>query len=77
MSVSLLIKDTKDAVQRLVPVAVQAIFNSKWLPGAQELGLEWVDLMETGFDVRTKTGWTCLAELHRLRGWMERARRHT
>jgi len=72
MSVSLLIKDTKDAVQRLVPVAVQAIFNSKWLPGAQELGLEWVDLMETGFDVTNENRMDVLSELRRLRGWMER-----
>lgn len=72
MSVSLLIKDTKDAEQRLVPVAPQAIFKSKWLPGAQELNLEWVDLMETGFDVTSENRKEVLDELGRLREWMER-----
>lgn len=71
MSISLLIRDTKDAEQRLVPVATQAIFKSKWLPGAQELGLEWVDLMETGFDVTSDNREEVLNELGSLRVWME------
>ena len=72
MSVSLLIKDTKDAEQRLAPVATQAIFKSKWIAGAQALDLEWVDLMETGFDVTSENRKEVLDELCRLREWMER-----
>jgi hypothetical protein len=71
MSVSLLIKDAKNAEQRLVPVATQAIFKSKWIPGAQQLALEWVDLMETGFDVTMENREDVLDELCRLREWME------
>jgi hypothetical protein len=62
----------KNTEQRPVPVATQAIFRSKWLPGAQELGLEWVDLMETGFDVTSDNRKDVLEELCRLREWMER-----
>lgn len=72
MSVSLLIKDTKDAEQRLVLVATQAIFKSNWIPGAQALDLEWIDLMETGFDVTSENRKEVLDELGRLREWMER-----
>lgn len=72
MSVSLLIKDTKDAEQRLIPVATQAIFKAKWIPLAHELGLEWIDLMETGFDVTKENRKEVLDELSRLRERMER-----
>src|SRR4051794_22943503 len=72
MSVSLLIKDTKDKERRTVPVATQAIFKSKWIPGAQELHLEWVELMETGFDLTSENLVDVLDELSRLREWMER-----
>lgn len=71
MSISLLIKDATKAEQRLVPVATQAIFKSKWIPGAQELGLEWIDLMETGFDVTNENRKDVLEELRRLRAWMQ------
>ena len=70
MSVSLLIKDSKDAKQRLVPVAVQAIFESRWVSGARELGLEWVELMSTGIDVTTENRNEVLEELRRLGEWM-------
>jgi hypothetical protein len=72
MSVSLLIKDMQNAEQRLVPVATEAIFKSKWLSGAKELGLEWIELMETGFDVTPENRADVLEELGRLREWMER-----
>ncbi len=51
MSVALLVRDHKDAEQRLVPVATQRTFVELWLPGASALSLEWVELMETGIDV--------------------------
>src|SRR5262249_16151812 len=73
MSVSLLIKSTKESEQRLVPVATQAILKARWLPGAQELGLEWVELMETGFDVTNENRQEVVEELCRLREWMERS----
>ena len=70
MSVALLIRDDKDAEQRLVPVATQHVFKAKWLPGATELGLEWVDLMETGFDVTEENQRAVVDELGRLREWL-------
>jgi hypothetical protein len=70
MSVALLIKDTKDDAERLVPVATQQIFLSKWMPGAAELGLEWIDLMETGFVITAENRDEVVAELGRLRGRM-------
>lgn len=70
MSVALLIRDNKDAEQRLVPVATQHTFIAKWLPGASELGLEWVELMETGFDVDLENQSAVVGELGRLREWM-------
>ena len=71
MSVALLVKDTANAEQRLVPVATEAVFKSKWILGAQELGLEWIDLMETGLDVTSENCNDVLEELRRLREWME------
>lgn len=70
MSVSLLIKDSKDAKQRLVPVAVQAVFDSTWVSGARELGLEWIELMSTGIDVTSENRSEVLKELGRLGEWM-------
>jgi hypothetical protein len=70
MSVALRIRDDKDAVQRLVPVAPQEVFEAKWSPGAIELELEWVALMETGFDVSEENRSEVVEELGRLRGWM-------
>lgn len=72
MSVALVIRDTTDSAQRLVPIAPQEVFRSTWLPGARELGLEWVDLMETGFDVTTENRASVLDELTRIREWMQR-----
>ena len=53
-----------------MPVATQQTFVATWLPGASELGLEWVELMETGFDVTTENQSAVLEELGRLREWM-------
>lgn len=52
------------------PVATQPTFIAIWLPGASELGLEWIGLMETGFDVTTENQSAVVDELVRLRGWM-------
>ena len=70
MSVCLLIRDEEGAAERLVPVATQQTFVAKWLPGAAALGLEWVDLMETGFDVTRENQRAVIEELERLRAWM-------
>lgn len=53
-----------------MPVATQHTFIARWLPGASELGLEWVELMETGFDVTTENQSAVADELGRLREWM-------
>ncbi|MEJ7602276.1 MAG: hypothetical protein WKG01_30545 [Kofleriaceae bacterium] len=70
MSIALLIRDAKDAEQRLVPIATQRAFAAKWLPGASGLGLQWVDLMETGFEVTPDNHADTLDELTRLREWL-------
>jgi hypothetical protein len=71
MSVALLITDARnEAAKRLIPVATQEIFRSRWLPGAAQLGLEWVELMETGLDVTPENRDELLAELGQLRAWM-------
>lgn len=70
MSVALLVQDDKEAKQRLVPVATQHVFKAKWLPGAHDLRLEWVDLMETGFDITKDNQRAVVEELGRLREWL-------
>jgi hypothetical protein len=71
MSVALLLTSTRDErSRRMVPVATQATFRARWLPGATQLGLEWVPLMETGFDVTRDNRDELVAELARLRTWM-------
>jgi hypothetical protein len=69
MSVALMI--TGQGVEpRLVPVAPQKVFTTRWLPGAEHLGLELVTLMATGFDVTIDVRDELLDELERLRAWM-------
>lgn len=70
MTVALLVKDHADAAQRLVPVAVEAFFRSEWLVGARELGLAWVELMESGVDITADNVDDVVAELRRLQAWM-------
>jgi hypothetical protein len=70
MSVSLLVRSGPTDEQRLVPVAVQPIFVSKWLPGASALELDWVGMMETGFDVTDENRDELIQQLEKLRGWM-------
>jgi|SRR4051812_12746938 hypothetical protein len=71
MSVALLITHTKDQSRnRLVPVATQEIFRTRWLPGARSLNLELVELMETGFPLDTTNHTELIGELTRLRQWM-------
>ena len=53
-----------------MPVAPQEVFEAKWSPGAIELGLEWVDLIETGFDVTEENQRAVIDELGRLREWL-------
>ena len=71
MSVVLLIKDAENAQQRLVPIATQHVFIAKWLPGALALGLDWVDLMETGYSVTDENRVDVVRELEMLRNWMK------
>src|SRR5207244_3712414 len=69
MSVALLIRTTSETRRQLVPIAPQSILRGTWLPGAQELALEWVAMMETGFDVTSDNREAVVAELERLREW--------
>ncbi len=71
MSVSLLVTSKTDPAQRtLVPVAAQAIFKSRWLPGCEALNLAWVPLFETGIPVDASNTESVRQELARLRQWM-------
>jgi hypothetical protein len=71
MSVALTITDeSAEASSRQIPVATQKLFNARWLPGARQLGLGWVELMETGFDVTSENRDALVDELQRLRRWM-------
>jgi hypothetical protein len=71
MSVGLLITHPNDRSRnRIVPVATQEIFRDRWLPGARELDLELVALMETGFPVDGTNRSELVGELTRLRPWM-------
>jgi hypothetical protein len=69
MSVVLLIKDSREAPDRSIPVATQANFVAQWVRGATVLGLEWIPLAETGFDVTAENRGDVVDELQRLRGW--------
>ena len=70
MSVALLLTDNVDAKSRIVPVATEAVFVAKWLPGIAALGLEWGELMQTGFVVTFDNRRQVMDELGRLRAWM-------
>lgn len=69
MSVVLLIKDSSDGLDRSIPVATQAHFVDQWVRGAAALGLEWIPLAETGFDVTRENREDLIDELGRLRDW--------
>jgi len=70
MSVALLIRDAGDQDQRILPVATEATFQSKWLPGIMELGLDWGQLMQAGFEITAENCSLVIEELTSLRGWM-------
>jgi hypothetical protein len=71
MSVGLLIISKTNPEQReFTPVAVQAIFTSKWLPGCSALKLEWVPLFETGIPIDASNASAVLDELRQLHQWM-------
>lgn len=53
-----------------MPVAPQQVFIASWLPAASALGLPWVELMETGFDVTPDNRAEVIDQLTRLRRWM-------
>lgn len=71
MSVALLLTDVQiEGGKSLLPVATQESFRDRWLPGAAKLGLDWVALMETGFDVTSENRDELVAQLAKLRNWM-------
>lgn len=69
MSVLLLIQDVPGGPQRSIPIATQETFVVTWLPGAIALGLAWLPLAETGFDITMHNCDEVLAELDRLYAW--------
>jgi hypothetical protein len=71
MSVALIVTGSPvEGGKQLVPVATQEIFRRCWLPGARKLGLDWVEQMETGFDVTAANRDALVAQLAKLRAWM-------
>lgn len=54
----------------MVPVATERVFDDRWRPGCEALGLEWVPLFKTGTPVGADELETVIAELERLRAWM-------
>ena len=66
MAVELRITDSADSNPRTVPIAVQRIFVERWLPLASALGLDWVTLIETGFDVTDANRPELVDQLERL-----------
>lgn len=71
MSVALLVTQADDdARRRLVPIVTEELFRARWLRGATALGLEWIERMETGFDVTVDNRDDVVDELARLRAWM-------
>ncbi len=70
MSVALLIRDASDKDERILPVATEATFRARWLPGIMELGLEWGPLMQAGFEITAENYSPVIVELTSLRGWM-------
>lgn len=71
MSVVLLIKDSAGAQDRSIPVATQSHYVAQWVRGATELGLDWLRLAETGFDITGENRPAVLSELAQLRQWFE------
>lgn len=56
---------------RLVPIATQDVFRRYWLPASQALSLVWVPLFETGLPLPSEDCPDVLAELRRLKAWIE------
>ena len=70
MSVALVTNGARDGRSRLVPVATEAVFVARWLPGIVALGLAWGELMQTGIDIVPENRHAVIDELGRLRHWM-------
>jgi len=68
MSVALVI--THAGNKRLVPIAPEEIFRTRWLRGATSLGLGLIEQMQTGFDVTSSNCHGLVGELSKLRSWM-------
>jgi hypothetical protein len=70
MTVALLIYESPDH-PRLVPVAPESVFTEHWQRGCAALGLEFIPLCQAGTDITQDDLPVVLAELSRLKQWME------
>lgn len=70
MSVFLLIRDREGAEGRIVPIATEQTFAATWVRGGTDLGLEWIELMQIGFDVTRENHAAVGQELESLRIWL-------
>lgn len=74
MSIALSIqpRGTPTEEARLVPIATQDDFKSYWLPACDSLKLIWIPMFETGLPLRLEDIQDVLAELHKLKTWIEK-----
>jgi len=68
MSVSVVISKGGE-VEGGIPIATEEAFKTLWRPGIDELGLEWVDLFQTGVFVAQEDWPEINRELLLLRRW--------
>lgn len=74
MSVGLLISSVEGQEQKgYVPVATEQFFVHHWRPLIDQLGLEWLSLMQAGFPLTEEDVPYVLAELRQLRQHLAQA----
>ena len=70
MSVAMIITD-RNSEKRMIPVATEQTYEDVWQAGARALGLEWVELMQTGVDITAENRPAIVDELNKLGVWFE------
>lgn len=70
MSVAMIITD-RNREQRMIPVATERTYEDVWQTGARELGLDWVELMQTGIEITSENRTEIVRQLKRLGVWFD------
>lgn len=68
MSVAMIITD-RNREQRMIPVATERTYEDVWQTGARALGLDWVELMQTGVEITSENRAEVGQQLKRLGVW--------